>query len=152
IGVKLVDIRGLKLIRQAKPREFALALATTAIVVLIGVEPGILIAIGLSLLQHVRNSYEPSTGVILHDPKDQWRVEKLKPAEFIEPGILMYWFGADLFYANANRFSQELRTLVAETKPKPVWLVVDASALTRIDYSAGLTVRELCQDLSTQQV
>ena len=29
---------------------------------------------------------------------------------------------------------------------------MDASALTRIDYSAGLAVKELYQDLSTEQV
>jgi MFS superfamily sulfate permease-like transporter len=152
IGIKLVDIRGLQHIRQAKPREFAVALLTTIIVVVVGVEQGILIAIALSLFQHVRKSYEPSTGVILHDSADQWRMEEVTTDAFIEPGMIMYWFGADLFYANANSFSRQLRSLASETKPTLAWLVVDASALTRIDYSAGLVVKEICQDLSKEHV
>ena len=152
IGVKLVDIRGLQNIKKAKPREFAVALVTTAIVVIVGVEQGILIAITLSLFQHVSRSYQPSTGLILHDSRDQWRMEEVTPDSFIEPGMIMYWFGADLFYANANSFSQQLRSLVSETKPTPAWLVIDASALTRIDYSAGLVVKELCEDLSKEGI
>jgi MFS superfamily sulfate permease-like transporter len=70
----------------------------------------------------------------------------------IEPGLIMYWFGAELFYANANHFSEEIRKLVNETNPKLNWLVIDASALTNIDYSAGRMLRDLQQDLSKQNV
>jgi SulP family sulfate permease len=152
IGAKLVDIRGLQSIKKAKPKEFVLALVTTIIVVVVGVEEGILIAITLSLLQHVQRSYQPNTGLILHDSRDQWRMDEVTSDSFIEPGMIMYWFGADLFYANANSFSQQLRSLVSETRPTLVWLVVDASALTRIDYSAGLVVKELCKNLSEERV
>lgn len=60
----------------------------------------------------------------------------------------MFWFGSDLFYANASLFTETVRRLVNES-PSPVrWLVVDASAITNIDYSAGRAVLELQQDLS----
>jgi len=59
IGIKLVDHRGLREIQRAKPDEFALALVTAATVVIIGVEQGIILAVVLSLLQHVRRSYRP---------------------------------------------------------------------------------------------
>src|SRR5262249_1282750 len=63
IGVKLVDFRGLAEIRRSKPREFAIALVTAVTVVLLGVEQGIIVAVVLSLLQHVRRSYRPHTAV-----------------------------------------------------------------------------------------
>jgi MFS superfamily sulfate permease-like transporter len=152
IGVKLIDIKGLKNIYQAKPREFALAVVTAATVVGVGVEQGILLAIVLSLLQHVRKSYQPNTGLIQHDPVEKWRIEKITTDGFIEPGIVMYWFGAELFYANANHFSEQIRQIVNQTEPKIRWLAVDTGTLSSIDYSAGLTIKELYQDLAGMNV
>jgi sulfate permease, SulP family len=64
-----------------------------------------------------------------------------------EPGLIIYRFGADLFYANDNRFVDEVRTLV-QCAPKPVcWFIVDAGAITDIDYSAALSVRDLVEEL-----
>jgi high affinity sulfate transporter 1 len=152
IGVKLIDIKGLKNIYQAKPREFALAVVTAVTVIAVGVEQGILLAIVLSLLQHVRKSYQPNTGLIQHDPVEKWRIEKVTTGGFIEPGIVMYWFGAGLFYANANHFSEEIRQIVDGNKPQIRWLAIDAGTMSGIDYSAGLTIKELDQDLAGMNV
>src|SRR5262249_24616410 len=63
------------------------------------------------------------------------------------PGLVIYQFGADLFYANAGRFAGEVRDLV-EHAPTPVrWLVIDAGALTDVDYSAARTLRALHEEL-----
>lgn len=147
IGVKLVDYRGLWEIRRERPMEFAVALATAATVVALGVEQGIIFAVVLSLLQHVRQSYRPHTAVIIRDPTDHWRMEEAVPGRMTKPGLVMFWFGADLFYANAEFFSQQVRNLV-EKSPSPVrWLVIDATAITGIDFSASRAVTELQQDL-----
>jgi MFS superfamily sulfate permease-like transporter len=64
----------------------------------------------------------------------------------------VYWFGSDLFYANADRFATQARKLATEF-PSPVrWLVVDAGAITHIDYTAGATLKELAQDLAQRGV
>jgi MFS superfamily sulfate permease-like transporter len=106
------------------------------------------LALVLSLLQHLRHSYQPHTAVVLHDARDHWRFEAAEPGRMIEPGLVMFWFGSDLFYANASLFIEKVRHLVEES-PSPVrWLVVDASAITDIDYSAGRAVLELQQALA----
>jgi MFS superfamily sulfate permease-like transporter len=65
---------------------------------------------------------------------------------------VIYRFGADLFYANDNRFTDEVRALI-EQAPTPVrWFVVDASAMTDIDYSAARSLRDLCDDLKSRKV
>src|SRR5215468_7532327 len=150
VGLHLVDHRGLIDIYRKKPREFAVAIATAATVVLIGVKEGILLAMVLSLLQHVRRSYRPHTAVVLHDPTDVWRLEEAVPGRMTEPGLVMYWFGGELFYANAAYFTAQVRSLVNES-PSPVrWFVVDGSAITSLDFSAGRAVAELQQDLAKQ--
>lgn len=129
-----------------------MAVITAATVVFAGVEQGILLALVLSLLQHVRRSYQPHTAVILRDPIDHWRMEPAVPGKMLEPGLVMFWFGADLFYANEGLFVGKARQLVEES-PSPVrWLVIDGSAITDIDFSAGRAFAELQQDLAKKGV
>ena len=152
IAVGLVDVRGLRDIRRESPGEFALAVVTAAAVVLVGVEQGILLAIGLSLIRHVRHSYRPNTMVLAPDATGRWLPVPAVPGIETEPGLIVYRFGADLFYANETRFADEVRALV-DHAPTPVrWFVVDCAAITDIDYAAARSVRDLLQDLERRAV
>jgi MFS superfamily sulfate permease-like transporter len=148
IGVKLVDHRGLTEIYRKAPREFIVALVTAATVVFVGVEQGIMLAVVLSLLQHVRRSYRPRTGVVVQDQVDHWQVQEAVPGRTIVPGMIMYWFGSDLFYANVALFAQQVRKLVNDSPPPVHWLVIDCSAITNLDFSAGRALMDLHQDLA----
>lgn len=152
IAAGLVDVRGLRHILRESPGEFHLALVTAAVVVAVGVEQGILLAMALSLLRHVRHSYRPHTDVLVRSAAGLWQPIPATPGTTSGPGLLVYRFGAGLFYANASRFSAEVRALV-QAAPSPVrWLVIDAGAITNLDYTAGRTVRELCADLAHSEV
>jgi len=146
IAVGLVDVRGLRDILRESPGEFRLALITAAVVVLIGVEQGILLAIVLSLLRHVRHSYRPHTAVLVED-SGQWRPIAAVPGALSGPSLVIFQFGADLFYANAGRFAADVRGLVEGAATPVNWLVVDAGAITSVDYSAARVLRDLQQDL-----
>jgi len=152
VGVKLIDLRGLAEIRRKMPGEFLLAMATAVTVVCAGVEQGIMLALVLSLLQHVRRSYQPHTAVILRDDLDQWRMETLAPDKTILPGMIMYWFGAELFYANAGHFVEQVRMLATSGTQPLRWLTVDTGAITAIDFSAGKALKDLQEDLAKQKI
>jgi MFS superfamily sulfate permease-like transporter len=152
IAIRLVDVRGLRGIRRESPGEYALALTTTAIVVLVGVEQGIVLAMVLSLLRIVRHSYHPHTAVLIESESGIWRLTPAVPGALSAPGLVVYRFGAALFYANAGRFCDDIRGLVGPA-PSPVrWLVVDAGAITNVDYTAARVVRELQEDLTQRGV
>jgi len=152
IAVRLVDLRGLNDLHRKSPREWILALVTAASVVLFGVEDGILLALVLSLLQHVRHSYKPSIAVKTQTADGNWQMSAVESGRMAAPGLLVYWFGSDLFYANIDRFAVQARKLATES-PSPVrWLVVDAGAITGIDYTAGGTLKELDKDLAKHEV
>jgi sulfate permease, SulP family len=152
IALRMIDATGLRDIRRESPGEFYLAVGTTAVVVTIGVEEGILLAIVLSLLRHVRHSYRPHTMVLAPDASGRWVPVPATPGVQTESGLIVYRFGADLFYANDRRFVDDVRTLV-EHAPTPVrWFIVDAEAITDVDYSAARSIRELLDDLARQKV
>ena len=152
IAIRLIDLRALRDIRRESPGEYALALFTAAVVVLVGVEQGIVLAMVLSLLRIVRHSYRPHTGVFVGVQNETWHLIPAVPGAVTEPGLAIYRFGAALFYANASLFAEEIRDLVAPG-PSPVrWLVVDAEAITNVDYTAARIVRQLNEELARRGV
>jgi len=143
IAVRLIDVQGLRDIHRESLGEYVLALFTAAVVVLVGVEQGILLAMVLSLLRVVGHSYRPHTGVFVGAEKEGWQRVPAVPGTVTEPGLVVYRFGASLFYANASLFSREILGLVG-SGPSPVrWLVVDAEAITNVDYTAARMMRQL---------
>ncbi|MGN8138901.1 SulP family inorganic anion transporter [Paraburkholderia sp. 22099] len=147
IAIGLIDLKTLFAIRRESPGEFALAVFTAAAVVLIGVEHGILVAVALSLLRHVRHSYRPHTMILAPGQDGVWVPVPAVPGIETAPGLIVYRFGADLFYANDHFFVDDTRRLIADA-PSPVrWFVIDASAITDVDYSAARSVGELCESL-----
>jgi len=152
IAIKLIDLRKLASIRRESPGEFWLAATTAVVVVGVGVEPGIILAMVLSLLRIVRHSYHPHTGVLVADGDAAWRLSPPVFGAMTIPGLAIYRFGAPLFYANAGRFTHEIRAVVGSA-PSPVrWLVVDAEAITNIDYTAARMLHDLHQGLSQADV
>lgn len=148
VAIHLIDVRGLRAMRRESPGEFLVALITAITVVAVGVEAGIVLAMILSLVRIVRHSYRPHTGVIQQDNGNSWKVAPVAPGVVTEPGLVIYRFGASLFYANANLFAEELLRLAG---PKPAairWIVVDAEAISQIDYSASRVIAQLNQELS----
>ena len=81
-----------------------------------------------------------------------WQLIPVIPGAQTEPGLIIYRFGAPLFYANAGRFSDEIRALAGAPRLKPRWVVVDAGAIARIDYTAARVIRELQRDLKERGV
>ena len=141
IGVELVDVRGMRTIYRLRPVEFAVALVTAAIVVLVGVEQGIILAIVLAIVAHLRHSYNPYDRLLVPGHKKEWKSTPLADGRQAAPGLLMYRFGASLYYANASRFAEEVRVLVDGAEPPALWLCVAAETMDDLDYTGSAVLR-----------
>jgi sulfate permease, SulP family len=152
VAIRLIKLRSLADIRSESPAEFALAVATTVVVVVAGVETGIVLAMVMSLLRIVHHSYHPRTGVMIPDEGAIWKLVPPTPGTVTEPGLILYRFGAVLFYANASRFSDEIMVLVGPSPTSVRWLIVDAEAMANVDYSAARIVEDLHKNLAESGV
>lgn len=152
IAIGLIDLRTLIAMRRESPGEFALAVFTAAAVVLIGVEHGILVAVALSLLRHVRHSYRPHTMILAPGQDGVWVPVPAVPGIQTAPGLIVYRFGADLFYANDHFFAEDADRLIAQAPSAVRWFVIDASAITDLDYSASRSVGDLCAALKRRGI
>jgi MFS superfamily sulfate permease-like transporter len=92
--------------------EFWLAVLTAAVVVLLSIEHGVLLAVAVSLLLHVRHSYRPHSRLLAPDEAGNWLRLPAQPGAETAPGLVVYRFDAALFYANETRFADEVRRLL----------------------------------------
>ena len=141
IGMDLIDIEGMKTIFVQARSEFWVALLTAAVVVLVGVEQGIVLAMVLSLLDHVRRGYRPKNSLIVGRKGSGWSSAPISsPAQF-EPGLMAYRFSHSMYYANAEQFSEQVLELVNSADPSLEWFCIDAAAIDDVDYSAAAALR-----------
>jgi len=150
VAIRLLKLRELREIRKESPGEFILALTTAGVVVLVGVEQGILLAMVLSLLRIVHHSYRPHTAVLVHGKEGMWELKPAASGAMAEPGLVVYRFGAALFYANVGMFCDEVRRLAGTSGVR--WIVVDAGAITNVDFTAAHAIRELQPELTRDHV
>jgi len=152
IGVELIDVVGLRRLVRRRRSEALIAVVTAVVVCAIGVEQGIVLAIILSLIDLIRRQYAPHDYVVRPGEPAEQMYAQATPGTQSEPGLVVFRFDAPLFYANANRFVDDVQLIVQEA-PDPVrWLLLDAGAIPDIDYSAGVALRGLLDFLSSRNV
>jgi MFS superfamily sulfate permease-like transporter len=118
----------------------------------VGVEQGIVLAIILSILDLVRRQYEPHRFVVGTGEHGQRLYRKASPGVQTRPGLVVFRYDADLFYANANRFVDDVEKLIDNAPDQVRWLVLDAGGLDDIDYSAGVALAGLLDYLDAHQI
>ena len=143
IGIDLIDLEGMHRIWIERRSEFWVALITTATVVLVGVEQGILLAIVLSLIDHTRRGYAPKNTVLVPAETGVWNAQQWASKGQAIPGLIIYHFSHSMYYANSQRLSEEIMTLVNTADPPLRWFCIDVSAVDDVDYSAAETIRSL---------
>jgi high affinity sulfate transporter 1 len=151
-SLSLADIPGTVRLWRQRKAEFLLAIAAFLGVALLGVLPGIAIAVGLSILNVFRRSWWPYDTVL-------GRVEGLAGYHDIHsypdasqlPGLVIYRFDAPLFFANAKTFRDEVRRFAA-ADPAPRWIVIAAEPVTDVDTTAADMLEELDEALNSRGV
>ncbi len=144
IAAQLVDVKEMRHILALRKEEFAVALLTTAAVVALGVEDGIVLAIIASVVDHLRHSYSPLNHVLVRSRAGHWQPVPLTPGARTEDGIVIYRFGTSLYYANAARLLADLQALTGHGGPLE-WLVFDCAAIADIDYTASTILAKVVE-------
>jgi high affinity sulfate transporter 1 len=152
IGIDLIDLLGLRLLARRRWSEFLIAAITCVVVFTVGVEQAIILAVILSVLDLVRRQYSPRDFIIRPDGRGGVVYEKAVTGRESLPGLIIYRYDAQLFYANANRFVDDAEAII-EAAPDPVrWFVLDAGSIDDVDYSAGISLGRLLDYLTSRNV
>ena len=152
IGVDLIDIKGLRRIARRRSSEFVIAVVTAVVVCAVGVEQGIILAIVVSLVEVVRRQYTPKDFVVGVSAGGPRTYQQATPGAQSEPGLIIFRYDARLFYANANRFVDDIEHLVDQAPDKVRWLILEAAGIDDIDYSAGIALAGLLDYLDSRHI
>jgi high affinity sulfate transporter 1 len=150
IGLGLIDVAGLARIRNRRFSEFVIAGITGFVVFAVGVEQGIILAIALSIFEIVRRAYGPADFVIGVDDHGERSYQAAEPGAQSAPGLVVFRYDAELFYANASRFTDDVEAVIQAAPDKVRWLVLDCSSISDVDYSAGIALSGLITFVQAQ--
>jgi MFS superfamily sulfate permease-like transporter len=152
IGVKLIDAEGLRELFLLQRNEFWIALATAATVVAFSVMDGIALAVVLSMIDQVRHAYRPRTLLVVKAAEGGWEEVPLAPTRLAVPGVLVYRFESNLFYANAGLYMEEVLSLVSATGEPVRAIILDASRINDVDYTAAKMLLQLRSELAKREI
>ncbi len=134
--------------------DFALAALCLTGVLVAGVLGGMVIAVIASLAALVYRSYRPHTAVLGRlrggaegDEDFGFRDLSRHPGGETYPGLVIFRFDQEIFFANAALFRDRIRELVADGDPPVRRVIVDASAITYVDTTGLEMLGELQDEL-----
>ncbi|MBR1175941.1 sulfate permease [Bradyrhizobium sp. KB893862 SZCCT0404] len=152
-AIGLFEVADLKRIYRIQRWEFWLSIVCFVGVAVLGVIPGIGLAIALAIIEFLWDGWRPHSAVLgraqgVKGYHDMTRY----PAARRVPGLVLFRWDAPLFFANAEFFRERVMDAIA-TSPTPVrWLVVAAEPVTSVDVTACDVVAELDQTLHAQGI
>ena len=148
----LIDLREVRHLWHVERSELGLLLLTFVATLALGVEEGIALGVGASLVWHVVRTTRPHTAVLGRLPgTDVFRNVRRYPEAVPEPGVLVLRIDAQLFFGNVTFLKDTLRNLVdaADDAGEPVHtIVIEAASINRLDSSADAALHELHQWLT----
>lgn len=151
--IGLIEVADLKRIYRIQRWEFWLAIVCFVGVAVLGVIPGIGLAIAIAIAEFLWDGWRPHSAVLgrAQGVKGYHDITRYPDARRI-PGLVLFRWDAPLFFANAEFFKERVLDAVA-TSPTPVrWLVVAAEPVTSVDVTACDMVAELDQALHAQGI
>ena len=136
-SLSLADIRGTARLYRQRRGQFAVSMAAFLGVALLGVLPGIAVAVALSILAVFRQAWDPYRTELEDVPGvPGWHDVRMYPDSVEVPGLVIYRFGGPLIFANAGTFRDDLRA-VARREPAPRWILVASEAIVDVDVTAA---------------
>jgi high affinity sulfate transporter 1 len=152
-AISLIEVADLKRIYRIQRWEFWLAIICFIGVAVLGVIPGIGLAIAIAIAEFLWDGWRPHSAVLgrAHGVKGYHDITRYPDARRI-PGLVLFRWDAPLFFANAEFFKERALNAVA-TSPTPVrWLIVAAEPVTSVDVTACDMVAELDEALHAQGI
>ena len=151
-SLSLADIPGTARLWRQRKAEFGLSIAAFGGVALLGVLPGIAIAVALSILNVFRRAWWPyDTELGQVEGLEGYHDVHTHPDARHLPGLVIYRFDAPLFFANATTFRDEVRKL-ANSEPKTTWILIAAEPVTDVDTTASDVLEDLDEALNAQGI
>lgn len=152
-GVSLFDFRTFRAVARQQRTDFWTGMVAFIGALTIGLLPGIVIAVVLSLFNVLMSAARTQIAVLgRSDVDNAWQNIQRDPSVRTVPGLEVVRWESALFFANGQGFAQQVKDLV-DTSPTPVdWVVLDAEATSYADFTGTTAVHDLVGSLRERGV
>jgi len=152
-GLGLLAVDEFRALWRYRRVEFWLGITTAVAVLVLGMLVGILVAVGLSLLQVVLRAASPHDAILGRLPgTDTYRDTVDHPDAQTTPGLLVYRFDASLFFANAAQLRDTILATIDAAEPPIARVLLDCELIYDIDSTGAQTLTELLDTLDQRGV
>ena len=147
-AISLIEVVDLGRIYRIQRWEFWLSVVCFVGVALLGVIPGIGLAIAIAIIEFLWDGWRPYSAVLgrVQDVEGYHDITRFPNARRI-PGLVLFRWDAPLFFANAELFKERALDAVAQSPTSVRWFVVAAEPVTSVDVTAADVLVELHETL-----
>jgi high affinity sulfate transporter 1 len=149
----LFDLHSLTYLRRVSPPEFRLCLITLLGVITVGVLPGVVVAVGLAIVQLLIKASMPHDAVLGRIPGTGIYTDAgTHPTAESFPGLVIYRFDSSLVFFNADHFKARVKTVIREASTPVRYLLLDAETMPYLDTTGAASLGQVCSDLKAEGI
>jgi high affinity sulfate transporter 1 len=144
----LFDLPSLVRLRRVSPQEFRLCIITLLGVITVGVLSGVVVAIGVAIVQLMVRASRPHDATLGRIPgTNTYRDRTTHPEAESFPGVLIYRFDASLLFFNADHFKARVRSVVHAADGPVRYFLLDAETMPYLDTTGAASLEQVCTEL-----
>lgn len=151
----LIDFERVGRYWSVRRDDFWAGAAALVGVLVFGILAGLVIAVATSFLLLLARASRPSWSILgrtVHEESDDVAFQDVSshPEAETFPGLLIIRFDADLFFANANVFVDDVREAIEAADPRPEVVLLDAESISDVDTTALSIIRDFREELEAE--
>jgi MFS superfamily sulfate permease-like transporter len=151
--LSFADLKGMWELHALRKVEFWLSVVSFLGVAFVGVIEGIFISIALALLVLIWNAWHPHYAVLARvDGSKGYHDIKRHPEGRFVPGVVLFRWDEQLFFANAEIFRDQLLRAVAAASSPTRRVIVVSDAITDVDITAADVLISLHAELGRRDI
>jgi len=150
--LNLVEVEELRELWRMRRSEFWVAAVCLLGVLVFGPLRAVIIAFLLATIDLLRRASRPGTWVLQEAADGSHFVPEDTEHAPGTSGIIIYRFGAPLYFANATIFEEEVERLFAQAATPLKWFVLDAEAMVDIDTTGEEVLHQVLTSLASRGV
>jgi SulP family sulfate permease len=150
--LSLIEVHELRELWRMRRSDFWIAAACLVSVLALGPLRAVAIAFLLSTIDVIRRASRPDTAALVEAPDGSHFIPAGSGEATNPPGMVVYRFGAPLYFANATLFLEQVEELVTRASPPVRWFVLDAEAMVDVDTTGAEVLRQAITMLTKRGV
>lgn len=151
--IGLFDIKYSKKLYKLSKVEFYISIITSVSVIIIGVMPGVLIAVGLSMLRLLKLASHPRV-FIQGELKGSTIYQNIQdnPDTYQIPGLVIFRIESAMVFFNSDYIKSHLTEMIDKQKEKVECVILNADSVNLIDVTAADTLEHLTYELHSRGI